>query len=80
MMARRLLPASPFYPLSPPRHDHLKRSKRGSFSATSASRFVLEIYVRGIRKSPGMPFDESVRNLETMDELRKQWALRFAGE
>ena len=34
----------------------------------------------GLKESEVLPLDESVRILETMDELRQQWGLEYPGE
>jgi hypothetical protein len=34
----------------------------------------------GLRESPVMPLDESVGILETLDEVRRPWGLRYPGE
>jgi len=41
---------------------------------------VMRCLREGLVESPIMPLDESVAILETMDELRRQWGLRFPGE
>ena len=35
---------------------------------------------QGVNESPGMPLDESVQIMETMDQIRGQWGLRYPGE
>lgn len=34
----------------------------------------------GLAESPVLPLDESVRIMETLDELRRQWGLKYPGE
>ena len=41
---------------------------------------VIRCLREGLAESPVMPLDESVAILETMDELRGQWGLKFPGE
>ena len=41
---------------------------------------VMRCLREGKRESPAMPLDETVRILETMDGLRKQWGVRYPGE
>ena len=41
---------------------------------------VIRCLREGLVESPIMPLDESVAILETMDELRRQWGLRYPGE
>ncbi len=41
---------------------------------------VMRCLREGLAESPIMPLDESVAIAETMDELRRQWGLRFPGE
>ena len=44
------------------------------------AREVMRYLLAGLLESPTMPLDESVAILETMDELRRQWGVRFPGE
>ena len=41
---------------------------------------VMRCLGAGERESPIMPLDETVSVLETMDEIRGSWGLRYPGE
>ena len=41
---------------------------------------VMRCLGAGERESPIMPLDETVSVLETMDEIRASWGLRYPGE